>query len=164
MNTRLIRIGLVFLGLFLLAACGSSVRLPEQLDAFVDNAELRSSTYDAEDWERSVKKYETLVRQYSSSKVQYTESEKHLAAQAMGRYHVLLVANGIEQSAALLKEMAEIFPSYLEGVLDGLEENSGTIKEALKSLMGEDEKFEMKMKGFDERLEEIIESIEKDLD
>ena len=164
MNTRFIQFGLfVGLCLFLLTACGTSVRLPEQLDAFVDNAELRGSTYDTEDWERSMKKYETLVKQYSTSKVQYTEAEKQLAARAMGRYHALLIANGIEQSATFLKEMAHIFPSYLEGIVDGLEENSGTIKETLKSLIGEDEVFEKRMEEFEERLEEIIESMEKEL-
>lgn len=55
------------------------------LDSFVDNAELNSSDYDAEDWQKSMLQYERLVEEYSNSGKEYTDAEKQMTARAMGR-------------------------------------------------------------------------------
>ena len=43
-----------------IVACSSS-NIPQKLDSFVDNAELKSIDYDAEDWQKSMLQYERLV-------------------------------------------------------------------------------------------------------
>lgn len=49
-----------------IVACSSS-NIPQKLDSFVDNAELKSSDYDAEDWQKSMLQYERLVEEYNNS-------------------------------------------------------------------------------------------------
>ena len=122
MIMRLTRFILLFPALVLLATCSSS-NIPQKLDSFVDNAELKSNDYDAEDWQNSMLQYEELVEEFSNSGKEYSNAEKQMAARAMGRYHSLLIKNGIAQSAAYLKELESILPSYLEGLIDGLGEN-----------------------------------------
>ena len=113
---RFIRCIIIVLTSAFIVACSSS-NIPQKLDSFVDNAELNSSDYDAEDWQKSMLQYERLVEEYSNSGKEYTDAEKQMTARAMGRYHSLLIKNGVEQSAAYLKELEAILPSYLEGLL-----------------------------------------------
>ena len=161
MYTKLLRVGL-FMGLFLvLAACGGSTRLPVQMDSFVRNAELKSSSYDAQDWQLSMRRYEVLVKAYSSSKERYSESEKRLAANAMGRYHALLIKNGVEVSAAYVRELKEIVPSYLEGLVDGLDEYSEDIKRSLEGLLDVEE-LEQRMRILEDRLDDLFGDLEYD--
>lgn len=127
-----------------ITSCSSS-NVPQELNSFVDNTELKSSEYDAEDWQKSMFQYEKLVEEYSNSGKEYTDAEKQMAARAMGRYHSLLIRNGIEQSAAYLKELESILPSYFEGLVDGFGEDSG---------------LEKALERFDNKLEEIFERIE----
>ena len=100
---KFIRFIIIVLTSALIAACSGS-NIPQKLDSFVDNAELKSSNYDAEDWQKSMLQYEKLVEEYSNSDKEYTAAEKQMAVRAMGRYHSLLIKSGVEQSAAYLKE------------------------------------------------------------
>lgn len=131
------RIIIVLITAFI-AACSSS-SIPQKLDSFVDNTELKSSDYDAEDWQRSTLQYERLVEEYINSGKEYTDAEKQMAARAMGRYHSLLIKNGVEQSAAYLKELESILPSYLEGLVDGLGENSEELGKTLEDIFNSEE-------------------------
>ena len=79
-------------------------------------------------------RYEKLVEEYSYSGKEYSDAEKQMAARAMGRYHSLIIKNGIEQSAAYLKELESILPSYLEGLVDGLGENSEDLGKTLEGI------------------------------
>lgn len=144
----------------LMVACSHS-NLPQRLDSFVDNAELNSGDYDADDWKRSMARYESLVGEYSSSENDYTEAEKQMAARAMGRYHSLLIKNGIKQSAAYLKEMESILPSYLEGLVDGLGEESEELEQTLEDVFNSEE-LEKAFEGIGNRLEELFEGLEGD--
>ena len=108
---RFIRCIVIVLTSALIFACSSS-NIPQKLDSFVDNAELESSDYDADDWQKSMLQYARLVEEYSNSGKEYSDAEKQMAARAKGRYHSLLIKNGIEQSAAYLKELESILPSY----------------------------------------------------
>lgn len=58
---RFIRCIIIVLTSAFIVACSSS-NIPQKLDSFVDNAELNSSDYDAEDWQKSMLQYERLVR------------------------------------------------------------------------------------------------------
>lgn len=151
---RLLRCISILLASAMLAACSSS-NIPQKLDSFVDNAELKSSEYDAEDWQKSMGQYEKLVEEYSNSGKEYSEAEKQMAARAMGRYHSLLIKNGVEQSAAYLKELQSILPSYLEGLVDGLGENSEDLGKTLEGIF-DSEELEKAFEGLGSKLEEIF--------
>lgn len=156
---RLTRFILLFPALVLLATCSSS-NMPQKLDSFVDNAELKSNDYDAEDWQNSMLQYEELVEEFSNSGKEYSNAEKQMAARAMGRYHSLLIKNGIEQSAAYLKELESILPSYLEGLVDGLGENSEEFGKTLEGISNSEE-LEKAFDGLGNRLEELFGGIEE---
>ena len=155
---RFNRLFAILLTSALMAACSHS-NIPQRLDSFVDNAELNSGEYDAEDWKRSMAQYESLVGEYSSSENDYTEAEKQMAARAMGRYHSLLIKNGIKQSAAFLKEMEAILPSYLEGFADGLGEESEELGKTLEDVFNSEE-LEKAFEGIGNRLEELFGGLE----
>lgn len=157
MIMRLARFILLFPALVLMATCSSS-NIPQKLDSFVDNAELKSNDYDAEDWQKSMLQYEELVEEFSNSGKEYSNAEKQMAARAMGRYHSLLIKNGIEQSAAYLKELESILPSYLEGLVDGLGENSEEFGKTLEGICNSEEKA---FEGLGNRLEELFGGIEE---
>lgn len=159
MIMRLTRFILLFPALVLLATCSSS-NMPQKLDSFVDNAELKSNDYDAEDWQNSMLQYEELVEKFSNSGKEYSNAEKQMAARAMGRYHSLLIKNGIEQSAAYLKELESILPSYLEGLVDGLGENSEEFGKTLEGISNSEE-LEKAFDGLGNRLEELFGGIEE---
>ena len=159
MIMRLTRFILLFPALVLLATCSSS-NIPQKLDSFVDNAELKSNDYDAEDWQNSMLQYEELVEELSNSRKEYSNAEKQMAARAMGRYHSLLIKNGIEQSAAYLKELESILPSYLEGLIDGLGENSEEFGKTLEGISNSEE-LEKAFDGLGNRLEELFGEIEE---
>ena len=156
---RLFRCFFIVLATALIAACSSS-NIPQKLDSFVDNAELKSSDYDAEDWQKSMLQYEKLVDEYSNSGKEYTDVEKQMAVRAMGRYHSLLIKKGVEQSAAYLKELESILPSYLEGLVDGLGENSEELGKTLEGIFNSEE-LEKAFEGLGNKLEEIFEGIEE---
>ncbi len=159
MIMRLTRFILLFPALILLATCSSS-NIPQKLDSFVDNAELKSNDYDAEDWQNSMLQYEELVEELSNSGKEYSNAEKQMAARAMGRYHSLLIKNGIAQSAAYLKELESILPSYLEGLIDGLGENSEEFGKTLEGISNSEE-LEKAFDGLGNRLEELFGGIEE---
>lgn len=159
MIMRLARFTLLFPALVLMATCSSS-NIPQKLDSFVDNAELKSNDYDAEDWQKSMLQYEELVEEFSNSGKEYSNAEKQMAARAMGRYHSLLIKNGIEQSAAYLKELESILPSYLEGLVDGLGENSEEFGKTLEGIYNSEE-LEKAFEGLGNRLEELFGGIEE---
>ncbi len=159
MIMRLTRFILLFPALVLLATCSSS-NMPQKLDSFVDNAVLKSNDYDAEDWQNSMLQYEELVEEFSNSGKEYSNAEKQMAARAMGRYHSLLIKNGIEQSAAYLKELESILPSYLEGLIDGLGENSEEFGKTLEGISNSEE-LEKAFDGLGNRLEELFGGIEE---
>lgn len=149
----------IVLTMALIAACSSS-SIPQKLDSFVDNAELKSSDYDAEEWQKSMLQYEGLVEEYSNSGKEYTDAEKQMAARAMGRYHSLLIKSGVEQSAAYLKELESLLPSYLEGLVDGLGENSEELGKTLEGIINSEE-LEKAFEGLGNKLEEIFGGIEE---
>lgn len=122
---------------------------PQKLDEFVDNAELKAESYTDADWEKSAIQYQKLVDEYLNSGKEYSEAEREMAARAMGRYHALLMRVGLERSASRLKEFGKILPSYLNGLVEGLDNESENIEKAFEGLFNE------------EKLEKSLESVEK---
>ena len=159
MKTILCRIIALGTSTLLVFACVTANAV-QKLNDFVNRAELNSESYDAEDWQKSMLQYERLVEEYSNSGKEYTDAEKQMAAKAMGRYHSLLIKNGVEQSAAYLKELEAILPSYLEGLVDGLGENSEEFGKTLEGIFNSEE-LEKAFEGLGNKLEEIFEGIEE---
>lgn len=159
MKTILSRIIALGTSTLLIFACVTANAL-QKLDDFVDRAELNSESYDAEDWRKSMLQYERLVEEYSNSGKEYTDAEKQMAARAMGRYHSLLIKNGVAQSAAYLKELEAILPSYLEGLVDGLGENTEELGKTLEGVFNSEE-LEKAFEGLGNKLEEIFGGIEE---
>lgn len=139
---------------FFAVACINS-SAPQKLDNFVDKTELNCDRYDANDWQKSMAQYEKLVEDFNKPGRHYTDAEKQMAARAMGRYHSLLIKNGIEQSAAYLNELKSILPSYLEGLVEGLGEDSDEIKRSLEGLF-DSEELEKTFSSLGETLEELF--------
>ena len=159
MITKLIRFISTFLTVALMAACSNS-NLPQKLDSFVDNAELKSGTYDAKDWEKSINQYEKIVEEYSASGKNYSEAEKQMAARAMGRYHSLLLKNGIQASASYLNELKTILPSYFEGLIEGIDEDSEKLEKSLEGLF-DTEELEKAFEDLGTKLERIFGEIDE---
>lgn len=140
---------LIFLSLAVLLVLSCSQSLPQNLDAFVDNAELKAESYTQDDWEKSAIQYQKLVDEYVNSGKEYTEAEREMAARAMGRYHALLFRVGLERSASYMKELGKILPSYLDGLVEGLDNESENIEKTFEGLFNE------------EKIEKSLESVEK---
>ena len=139
----------------------SNANTPQKLDAFVDETELSCDGYDANDWQRSMVRFEELVNEYDSSGKQYTEGEKQMAARAIGRYHSLLIKNGVELTAAYLEELKAVLPSYLDGLMNGLDENSEEIEKSLKSIFNSEE-LEKVFSAFGEKMDEVFSGMDKE--
>lgn len=138
----------------LMASCASQ-SAPQKLDNFVDKTELNASSYSQSDWEKSAIEYQKLVDDYMYSGKEYTDVEKEMAARAMGRYHALLVKNGIEKGASFLKEFGKMLPEYLEGLASGLDENADGIESAIENLFDE-EKMEKSLDSLGSALEKLF--------
>lgn len=142
----------------LMVSCNNA-GAPEKLDSFVDKAELNSENYDEKDWLKSQEQYNRLVKKYANSGKEYTEAEKKMAARAMGRYHSLLLKNGIKLSAEYLKELGSILPSYLDGLMEGLSESSDEIGKSLEGIFNSEE-LEKSIESLGEKLEQIFGGID----
>ena len=103
----------------MLASCAVQT-VPQKLDEFVDDAESNAGEYSAEDWAQSNETYGLLLDEYLNSGEEYTEEEKQLAAEAMGRYHALIIRNGVNLAGEYLQRLGDILPSYLDGLASGI--------------------------------------------
>lgn len=127
---------IIFFTALILASCNTSAPktdIVQNIDDFVVKAQVNSSSYTKEDWDKSVAEYEKLLDQYAKNQASYTAEQKQKVANAMGRYHALLLENALEQSADSLKGMIQEFadytkllPAYMDGFRDVLQ--SDTLK------------------------------------
>ena len=92
-------------GLFWTSCVASKANIPQDIDDFVVKAQVNSANYTKEDWEKSVAEYEKLIEDYQKNQSSYSAEDKQRVANAMGRYHALLLENALEQSADSLKGM-----------------------------------------------------------
>lgn len=135
-----------------LASCAIQT-VPQQLDEFVENAEINAEDYTADDWAESNEAYQQLLDEYLNSGQEYTEEEKQMAASAIGRYHALLLKNGVAIAGGYLKKLGEILPSYLDGFASGIDENAGDIESFFNNLIDEE--------ALDQSLSKLEESLQK---
>ena len=149
---------LILISLLILSSC-SMQNLPVAMDKFVDNAELKGEHYSDSDWEKSTNEFEKLIAEYTNSDKEYTEAEKEMAARAMGRYHALLLKQGMAKSQEYIRSLGKILPEYLDGFAAEIGNSEGLIK-SLKSLI-DTTAFESSMEKLGSALENLFETIEK---
>lgn len=117
-----------------LCSCSMS-NLPAAMDSFVDNAELKGENYSDQEWKQSISEFEEMIDQYKNSDQQYSQEEKEMAAKSIGRYHALLVKQGLAKSKGIIESLGKIIPQYLEGFASELEKDSEGLLESLESLV-----------------------------
>lgn len=118
-----------------LCSCATT-SLPQKMDSFVDEAELKSESYTAEDWQKSKDSFDALINQFNASDAsQYSDAEKEMAARAMGRYHALMLRQGVEKTEDILGSIGKILPEYLDGFATELENGVEGFADQLKSLV-----------------------------
>ncbi|MGM9768422.1 MAG: hypothetical protein ACI3Z0_08175 [Candidatus Cryptobacteroides sp.] len=133
---------------------------PQRLDDFVENAEINAEDYTADDWAQSNEEYSRLLDEYLNSGQEYTDEEKQLAAEAMGRYHALILKNGMAKVGDYLKKLGDILPSYLDGLASGIDENAGDIESFFNNLIDE-EAFVDALDKLDSALEKAFTGVEE---
>lgn len=97
-----------------LAGCQTK-NIPVAIDEFVSQAELNCDSYSAEDWKESLAEFKRLTDEYVSKEKSYSEAEKKMVTEAVGRYHALLLKDGAEY----VKDMISKLPDYINGLANG---------------------------------------------
>ena len=133
MKTRIL--SLLFVTLCVIS-CGSGrkAKAPDKLDKFVEKAEMSATRYSEEDWATSKEEYEALIEEYYAHEDEYTSEEKARAMKAIGRYHALLLVNGVSEAASLIDSFKRTVPSYLEGLEEVFKESGDEMKDLFKGL------------------------------
>ena len=158
------RLFILLSSLALVTACATWKNLPDRLDDFVDEAELASAKYSAEDWQASRDAYEELIAEYAEHEDQYTQEQKNRVMRDMGRYHALLVVNGIHETTSFIKNLKSILPSYLEGVSDVVKENKEGVRDMFRDIFdvsGIKESIEGLMDDIDDLIEDAGEELDQ---
>ena len=144
-----------FLTIVLIAAvtlvAASSCSTPYRLRSFVNRTERNCDRYRPRRWIASVDRYETLVKDYVRNYHRYSTHEKKVAMEAIGRYHALLVQNGLKESMGLVYDLKSILPAYLGGLLDVFKKDVVAFTDFLGNVLGYGP----------EEIDRIIEKIER---
>lgn len=125
---------IAFIGLMNLSLSARSI--PEKLDRFVDDVELRCDRYTESDWEKATDEYHSLISKYYADRENFSDAEKMMAARAMGRFHALLIKNGINKGLSRLGDFTSTIPGYVQGFSDNVEgfELGNAIKEFIDKI------------------------------
>lgn len=153
MKTLFYKLSVVVAAMTLAISC-MVTSVPQKLDRFVDKAELKSASYTSADWKRSISEYDKLADKYAATKEEYSPEEQEMAARAMGRYHSLLLKNGIEVSKSYLDKLKEVLPSYIEGLTEGFGKGAESLEKTLEELLS-DEKLEKSLESLGQQIEKI---------
>ncbi|MBR6503732.1 MAG: hypothetical protein IKT15_02010 [Firmicutes bacterium] len=160
-------ISLIAAVLLLLTACATKKSVTERMDDFVNEAEKESAAYSVKDWEESKAEYEALLTEYSEHADEFTDEDRDKFAKSVGRYHSLLLLNGIEEAASSLKMLKDILPSYLEGFEEAVEENKEDFLGAIENMISSseiDKTVDGVLKEIDNFANEAADEIEKRMD
>jgi hypothetical protein len=129
-----------YITMFLVAAltivAASSCSTPYRLRSFVNRTERNCDRYRPRRWIASVDRYETLVKDYVRNYHRYSTHEKKVAMEAIGRYHALLVQNGLKESMGVVYDLKSILPAYLGGLLDVFRKDVIAFSDFLGNVLG----------------------------
>ena len=147
-----------------LLSCSTWRSVPDKMDAFVGKAEVSASKYTAEEWAKSKEEYQALINEFSEHEDQYTDEEKARVMKDIGRYHALMVVNGINEAASYLETLKKILPEYINGINEVIYESKGDVSGIIKGVLNP-EGLDQAVRGLKESLtglgEEISESVEE---
>ena len=128
---------LMLVAVLCVTACATWKNVPQRLDKFVDETEQTSSRYSDNDWETSKQRYQALISEYAEHEDEYTDDQKALVMEDIGRYHALLAVHSMTDAITFLRTMIHILPSYLKGILEVIRENKDALVDVLKELLKE---------------------------
>ena len=117
---------LIFLcSALLIVSCGNSV---SHFSSQLEEMEKASQTKDGseDDWEKLQLEYENFIRDFREHPENYSEEEKAEINKIMGRYHGLLVKEGLNEMAKEVEEYTKHLDSFLEGFFDAFIESDET--------------------------------------
>ena len=158
---------LLLLVMLTFISCSTWRKVPDKMDAFVGNAEVSASKYTAEDWAKSKEEYQALINEFSEHEDQYTDEEKARVMKDIGRYHALMVVNGLNEAASFVQTIKQILPEYLNGINEVINENKGGVSDMIKGILNP-EGLDQAVRGLVESLsglgEEVNESVEEALE
>jgi len=138
---------IIFSSAIFFASCATAPKrdVPQSIDDLVVKAQVNADTYTKDDWDKSLAEYEKLIAEYQKNESSYTPEQKQKVANAMGRYHALLLENAMQQSAdslkAVLKEFADytkLLPAYMDGFKDVLESDTLKLENIFSDIFASD--------------------------
>ena len=151
------------LAVFCLTSCEPWKKVPEKIDSFVGNAEVSAKQYSADDWAQSKAEYQELIDLYTENKDKYTNEQKAMVVKAIGRYHALLVVNGINEAASLIQSLKDIAPAYLKGIDEVVNENTGGLKGLVQGLL-QDSGLGDTIEQLGADLEDLVSGVSEEVD
>lgn len=158
---------LTLLVMLTIISCSTWRKVPDKMDVFVGKAEASASKYTAEDWAKSKEEYQALINEFSEHEDQYTDEEKARVMKDIGRYHALLVVNGINEAASFVQTLKQILPEYLNGINEVINESKGGVSDLIRDILNP-EGLGQAVQGLKESLsglgEEVSESVEEALE
>lgn len=154
---------LLFASLVCITACNSWKSVPDKLDTLVTKAEQSSAKYSEKDWEKNKQTYQELIDEYYEHRDLYPLEQRISVVKSIGRYHALLLVNGIEESASLLNSIKEIIPSYLNGIDEVVKENGSGILDRLRGLFDSGE-VEDAIETLTDDLEDLIDDFSETME
>lgn len=118
----------------ILSGC-SSVSVPDQICNLTAKVESKHQDYTSKDWEKTTQEYKNLINEFWNNYDKYTNEEKKAAITAIGKYHVILLKDGISDSAAALENAVKSVPGYIDGLSKTIEDNKAQISGTLEELL-----------------------------
>ena len=130
-----------------LSSCANSAKsAPERIDNFVVNAQVNSKNYTSADWEKSSAEYRELIDEYEANKDIYSAEDKQRVANAVGKYHALLLEHAINEGKdSLMKAIGNLsgsmsmLPAYIEGFKDIFAKDSLGLNNIIGSILSSGE-------------------------
>ena len=154
---------LLFIAILSVTACSTWRSVPDRLDEFVEEAEMSATNYSKADWQESKQRYEALISEFAEHEDEYSQEEKARVMKDIGRYHALMLVNGLNDAAEYIKTMKQILPSYLDGVGEILKESKGDISDIVKSLI-DPEGLDKSVKGLAEDWNSLLEDLSSEIE
>lgn len=105
----------------LIAITSFAAPLSTRMEIYIDKVEEKCDKWTKEDWERSKKEFNVLLKEYKENTSTYTQEERDAINRAIGRYNGLLVKKGITRAGTLLEEFANRIPSLIGGFVSAFE-------------------------------------------
>jgi len=144
----------------LLSSCSANYKaVPKELDKLTTKTQKNHKDYSAQDWETTAKDYDTLINEFWDNYDKYTDDQRKEALTAIGQYHIILLKEGLSESAEALSGVMEVVPGYIDGLKKTLEENKDAISSTLNELKDAGEEIGKSLEELGSSLGSIFEEL-----